>query len=92
MLNIQRSSIGGVVLTLSGRIESEDFVELQRLLSLEAAGQQVALDLKDVTLIDRDTVKFLTRCEAENIKLENCPAYIREWIVAERGRSNRDDR
>lgn len=83
MLRIQRSSNPGVVFSLSGRIEIEDVAELQRLLSLEAAGQDIALDLQDITLVDRDAVKFLARCEAECIKLENCPAYIREWIATE---------
>jgi hypothetical protein len=57
---------------------------LQRLLSLETTGQGIALDLKDITLVDRDAVKFLAGCEAESIELENCPAYIRQWIDADR--------
>jgi hypothetical protein len=90
MLNIQRSSNGEVVFTLSGRIEIEDVSELQRLLDLEPAGRGIALDLLDVTLIDREAVTFLAYCERRGIRLENCPAYIREWMEAERGRSNRD--
>jgi hypothetical protein len=87
MLIIQRSSSGDTVLfSLSGRIEPEDFAELQRLLSLEPKGQAIVLNLKDLTLIDRESVKFLARCQAENIRLENCPAYVREWIDADRGR------
>jgi hypothetical protein len=61
--------------------------ELQRLLSLEQTGCRIALDLEDVRLIDRDAVKFLARCEADSIRLENCPAYIREWIAQERNAS-----
>ena len=86
MLRIHRSSDRGVVLSLSGRIEIEDVAELQRLLNLEEVGQSVALDLRDITLVDRDALKFLARCEAESIKLENCPAYIREWIDTDRYR------
>jgi hypothetical protein len=71
---------------LSGRIQTEDIAELQRLISLEAPGQEIALDLKDVTLIDRDAMKYLARCESESIELENCPPYVREWIAAERNR------
>ena len=88
MLRIQRSSNPGVVFSLSGRIEIEDVSELQRLLSLEEAGQDIALDLRDVTLVEREAVKFLARCESENIELENCPAYVREWIAAERNRTS----
>jgi anti-anti-sigma regulatory factor len=84
MLRIQRSANPGVVLSLSGRIEMEDVAELQRLISLEADGHSITLDLQDITLVDRDALKFLAGCEAESIRLENCPAYIREWIDTER--------
>jgi hypothetical protein len=91
MLRIQRSSNDRVVFSLSGRIESDDVAELQRIFSLEAVGQDIALDLRDVTLVDREAVKFLARCEVERIELGNCPAYIREWIDAERGRRSRQE-
>lgn len=84
MLKIQRPSNG--IFSLSGRIELEDVAELQRLFGLESQSDKIALDLQDVTLIDRDAVKFLARCEMNDMKLENCPAYIREWIDAEKGR------
>jgi len=84
MLRIQRSYIDRIVLSLSGRIESADVAELRRLLSLEAPDEDVALDLRDITLVDRDGVRFLARCERETVKLEHCPAYVREWIDAEK--------
>jgi hypothetical protein len=37
-----------------------------------------------VTLVNQDVVTFLASCEAESIKIENCPAYIREWIGREK--------
>jgi anti-anti-sigma regulatory factor len=83
MLKIQRSANGKVVFSLSGRIEAEDVVELQRLFSLETDDHHLVLDLNNVTIVDRDTVKFLARCEADSIKLDNCPPYIREWIDRE---------
>jgi hypothetical protein len=83
MLRIQRKANGKVVSTLSGRIEAEDIEELRRLFELESTGRKIALDLKDVTLVDRDGLKFLSDCEADGVDLENCPAYIREWIVRE---------
>ena len=87
-LRIERSSKAElVVMRLTGRMEIEDVAELQRLLSLEQMGCRIALDLEDVRLIDRDAVKFLARCEADSIRLENCPAYIREWIAQERNAS-----
>ena len=85
MLKIQRKTNGKVLFILSGRIQAEDIDELRRLLELEGAGSHTALDLRDVTLVDRDAVKFLAACEADSIKLENCPAYVREWIGRESG-------
>ena len=92
MLKIQRSTNGKVVFTLSGRIEAEDVAELQRLFDLEGDGSELALDLKDVTLLDRGAVKFLARREADGIQLENCPAYIREWIERETDHKSRRKR
>jgi hypothetical protein len=91
VLKIQRSANAKIVFTLSGRIEVEDVAELRRLLLLEAetTNRHLALDLKDVTLVDRRAVKFLVRCEADSIELENCPPYIREWIKRESERSKR---
>ena len=89
MLKIQRSAIGRVVFTLSGRIEAEDVKELGQLLALEPAGWHVVLDLRDVTLVNEGAVQFLAGCEADSIKLENCPLYIREWIERAKGRHRR---
>jgi hypothetical protein len=89
MLKIQRSANGRVVFTLSGRIEAEDVKELGQLLALETAGQHVALNLRDVTLVNDGAVKFLAGCEADSVKLENCPAYIRAWLDRGKGRRNR---
>lgn len=84
-LKIQRAADGNVVVfALSGRIEGERVAELQRLLASEAADHRIVLDLQEVDLVDRDTVRFLARCVvADGIQLEHCPAYIREWIVKE---------
>ena len=91
MLKIQRNVNGKIIFTLSGRIEAEDIDELRRLLELEGAGSRIALDLKDVTLMDRDAIKFLTDCEANTITLENCPVYVRKWIGQESGRPKRKE-
>ena len=91
MLKIQRKVNGKIIFTLSGRIEAEDIDELRRLLELEGAGSRIALDLKDVTLMDRDAIKFLTDCEANTITLENCPVYVRKWIGQESGRRKRKE-
>ena len=87
MLKIQRSSNGQVVFTLCGEIEEQQLVELEALIQSEAKGRHIAMDLKDVTLVSREAVSFLQRCEADDVTLKNCPAYVREWIT--RNRSGR---
>ena len=85
MLRITRTANGGVVLKLSGRMETENIAEVETLLNEEASGRHVLLDLSDLTLVDQGVVSFLKRSEADGIVLKNCPAYVREWIRQEKG-------
>ena len=81
-LRIQRSAQGRIVtFALSGRIEGEHVEELERIFGLELGYRSIALNLKDVTLVDQEGVRFLARCEAGGWELTDCPAYIREWMA-----------
>jgi hypothetical protein len=81
-LRIERSVRQGImVFTLSGRLKAEEVAELKAL--FDADYSTIVLDLRDVRLADRDAVKFLRDCEADGMKLENCPAYVREWMDRE---------
>jgi ABC-type transporter Mla MlaB component len=71
-----------LVLVLSGRIGQEQLTELQRTIDSEAGGQPVALDLAGLKLVDQAVVTYLARCEKRGVRLDNCPAYIREWIAS----------
>jgi anti-anti-sigma regulatory factor len=84
MLKINRAANGQVVFTLSGRMHAENVAELKELFRSEMTGRRIVMDLKDLTLVDRDAVRFLGSCETDSIELKNCPAYIREWITRER--------
>ena len=70
--------------TLSGRIETDAIAELRRLFERQADYREIVLDLKDVSLVDRDAMRFFARCEADGMKLENCASYIREWMEREK--------
>lgn len=70
------------VLRVSGRIDAEAVVTLRELLEQEK--DQVAIDLREVTLINREAVRFLARKEANGVEFRNCADYIREWIDMER--------
>jgi hypothetical protein len=69
---------------LSGRIEKQAIDELRRLFEVQTDYHDIVLDLKDVGVIHRDVVRFLVRCEADGVKLENCASYIREWMEREK--------
>jgi hypothetical protein len=89
MLRIQKSiERNKVVFSLSGRVETEGVVELQRLCRSETDDHKLVLDLGDVRLVNRDAIEFLADCEANGTKLRNCPAYVREWITRERDGNN----
>ena len=70
----------GTAIKLIGRIRAEHLAELRGQI---AASAPSVLELREVTLVDADVVRFLSACESEGIHLENCSPYIREWIVRE---------
>jgi hypothetical protein len=51
---------------------------IEELLAQET--KRVVLDLAEVTLVDREAVRFLAACDVRGIGLRNCPEFIREWI------------
>jgi hypothetical protein len=87
MLRIERRSEGtSTDIKLSGRIQADGLLEL--LAEIEKCNRPPSLDLEEVTLLDRDSVRFLIRCESEGVQLVNCPLYVREWMTRERGQMN----
>ena len=72
------------VFILSGRIETQAIAELKRLFELQTDYRDIVVDLKDVTLVDREVMRFFLRCEADGVKLENCTPYLREWMDREK--------
>jgi len=80
---IQRKANGDVVLTLSGRLVADNVGELSAVLEREPSGRTVVLDLKDVVLVDRETIRFLRARERDGMAFRNCPPYIREWMARE---------
>jgi anti-anti-sigma regulatory factor len=83
MLRITRvTDTGTPTLMLSGRIGAERLPDVRRSVEAEAA-RDLVLDLREVTLVDVEAVRFFLRCEQEGIRLAHCPAYVREWMARE---------
>jgi hypothetical protein len=76
------------VFSLSGRIENQAIAELRRLFRRQTDCRDIILDLKDVVTIDREVMSFFVVCEADGVTLENCAAYIREWMAREKIEGN----
>lgn len=82
-LRIERiTERGSVVFVFSGRIRSHQLPDLRSLL-LNSQSSVIALDLRNVRLVDRETVRFLASLTLDRIELRNCPEYIREWVAQE---------
>ena len=81
---IERLVIKGdhVILCISGRIREQDVDTLRA--CLEQERDAVAIDLKNILLVNSEAVRFLTALESTGTELRNCPAYIRDWITRER--------
>jgi len=83
MLRIEKDGGGCVTrLRLSGRIQSDQIASIRS--EIDDDCTKKILDLRDVTLVDLGGVRFLIGCEDEGIKLVQCPAYVREWMLRER--------
>jgi len=75
-----------VILRISGRITAQDVDMLRGLLEQERSA--VAIDLKNVLLVDREAVELLAVRESYGAELRNCPVYIREWVTREKADTN----
>ena len=68
-----------MVFVLSGRIELQHLDQLRA--QFAAQSLPIIVDFTDVRLVDREMIETLAKWELKGIKLENCPAYVRDWIT-----------
>lgn len=74
----------GVVVRVSGQLHGEHVDTLRELMRVERG--KLALDLVEVTSVDRAAVSLLAASEINGTELRNSPAYIREWVTREKER------
>jgi anti-anti-sigma regulatory factor len=67
-----------VLLHISGHLQEEHVRMIEELIAKET--DPVILDLAEVTLVEREVVRFLAACDVKGIGLRNCPGFIREWM------------
>jgi hypothetical protein len=78
-----------ITLSLSGRLQCAQVKELRPF--LENENRKITLDLREVDIVDRETVAFLSDCAVDGVELMNCPLYIEQWIAKERASKSRTD-
>ena len=67
---------------LCGQLTGEYVPELQKALAPESTDEKIALDMSNVTFVDREAMMFL--CGAKSrVSIENIPSYVIRWIEQE---------
>jgi hypothetical protein len=79
-LRIERVQ-GGIRLSGEFRVEHLDQVKSE----IARCESPVVLNLEELDLIDLEGVRFLNACESAGVSILRCSAYIREWMLQERG-------
>ena len=85
MLKITTSREGSESLRvcLCGQFTGEYVPELEKALSAESDPGKIALDLANVTFVDRQAMVFLCGAKSRNVSIENIPSYVTRWIEQE---------
>jgi len=79
-----------VTILLNGIFREESLPELEgSICQARQARQRVFIDLSEVTLVDRKAVQYFANQPVEEVKLINCPAYLRRWIAPEGNESEK---
>jgi hypothetical protein len=72
-----------VVFMISGQLDADSVNELCQVVDAEPSGEVLVLDLTDLILADRDSVRVLREYQTSgHVVLRNCPAYVRTWMAA----------
>jgi ABC-type transporter Mla MlaB component len=73
-----------VRVSLSGHFTREYVPEVEKALVQNGdKSKKCALDLMNVTFVDRPAMEFLRAALSRKIKLENLPSYVKRWIQQE---------
>jgi anti-anti-sigma regulatory factor len=71
-----------VVLLLDGKFGKEAIAELEQSISAARGHRQtIYIDLSEVTLVDRKAVQYISGQASKDVRLVNCPNYLRRWIA-----------
>lgn len=70
-----------ITLLLNGKFSEDALPDLEHsIVQARGAHQKIYIDLSEVTLVDRKAVRYFSSQANHDIKLVNCPIYLRRWI------------
>ena len=70
--------------SLHGGFTGEYVSEVEKAFSdNDGSTGKVALDLRNVTFVDRAAMEFLSTVKSSKINIENIPSYVTRWIEQE---------
>ena len=71
-----------ITILLNGKLSEDSLVALDESITAARNGyREITMDLSEVTLVDRKTVQYLANQSSQDIKIVNCPVYLRRWIT-----------
>ena len=79
-LTAMPQSDGFVIVALTGSVSEDVLPEIHRVIETD---RRVALDLSEVTLMDRTAARFFAEQVQRGIELVDCPSYLKRWILRE---------
>jgi hypothetical protein len=66
---------------LSGELRCQQLDQVRA--EIESCKMPVIFDLRELALVDVESVRFLNACEENGISLLHCSAFLREWMSRE---------
>ncbi len=75
-----------VTLVLNGKFGEESLLVLEQSIGeARLANPLVYLDLSEVTLVDRNLLRYILSQTQNGVTVVNCPTYLRRWITQDAG-------
>jgi anti-anti-sigma regulatory factor len=81
IVSTEHPSEPSVTLLLNGKLSEQAIPELEHsIVHARESHRRVFIDLSEVTLVDRKAVQYISEQAAQDVKVVNCPVYLRRWI------------
>lgn len=91
MIISETDKTGAIRLNLHGRFTGEYVAAVESSIPAKGcADREVAVDLTNVTFVDRPAMEFLRAIRSRNIRVKHLPSYVARWIRQEAGNDLND--